>query len=103
MATITTQTLVDPDSPAFKNPSKPIGPFYDEATAEELRATKGWTMIEDSGRGYRRVVASPPPVDIVEKSAIKLLVESGVIVIASGGAGFRSRGTLRGACTEWKR
>jgi carbamate kinase len=100
VATIITQTLVDTNSPAFKNPSKPIGPFYDEALAERLRVSKGWTIIEDSGRGYRRVVASPEPIDIVEKAAIRLLADSGVVVIASGGGGIPvardDSGRLRG-------
>lgn len=100
VTTIVTQTLVDPDSPAFQHPSKPIGPFYDEATAKRLRAAKGWAMVEDSGRGYRRVVSSPEPLDIIEKATVKLLVDSGVIVIASGGGGIPvardADGQLRG-------
>jgi len=100
VATVITQTVIDANSPAFKKPTKPIGHFYDETTADWLRANKGWTMTEDSGRGYRRLVASPPPIDIIEKVAIKMLAESGIIVIASGGGGIpverNGEGQLRG-------
>jgi carbamate kinase len=88
VATIVTQVLVDKDDPAFQNPSKPVGPFYDEETAKKLAREKGWVVIEDSGRGWRRVVPSPGPKDIVEKDVIRDLVERGFIVIASGGGGI---------------
>ncbi|NJE46669.1 carbamate kinase [Thermococcus sp. GR7] len=87
VATIVTQTLVDKNDPAFQNPSKPVGPFYDEETAKKLAREKGWTVIEDSGRGWRRVVPSPDPIGHVETPVIRELVEKGFIVIASGGGG----------------
>lgn len=87
VASIITQVLVDRDDPAFSDPTKPIGEFYDEQTATELIKTRGWVMREDSGRGYRRVVASPRPVDIVELDAIRTLVAAGAIIIAAGGGG----------------
>ncbi len=87
VVTVMTQTLVDRADPAFGHPTKPIGPFYSEAEATRLRAEKGWTVINDSGRGYRRVVPSPTPVEFVEGEVLKSLFESGVIVIASGGGG----------------
>lgn len=82
------QIVVDPEDPAFKNPTKPIGPFYTKEESDELIKTKGYDMVEDSGRGYRRVVASPMPVDIIEKATIKQLAEEGHIVIALGGGGI---------------
>jgi len=88
VATIVTQTLVDKNDPAFQNPSKPVGPFYDEETAKKLAKEKGWTVIEDAGRGWRRVVPSPDPKDIIEKEVIKELVEKGFIVIGAGGGGI---------------
>ncbi|WP_461865998.1 carbamate kinase [Thermococcus sp.] len=87
VATIVTQTLVDKNDPAFENPSKPVGPFYDEETAKKLAREKGWSVIEDSGRGWRRVVPSPDPKGHVEAPVIRELVEKGFIVIASGGGG----------------
>jgi carbamate kinase len=99
--TLITQVEVSPDDPAFKNPSKPIGPFYNAFEAELMESEKGWHMVEDAGRGYRRVVPSPEPVDIVEKEAVKSLVEAGFIVIAGGGGGVPvlrdSAGELKGA------
>jgi carbamate kinase len=86
VATLITQVAVDKEDPAFKNPTKPIGPFYDEVEAEEMRR-KGLPVIEDSGRGYRRVVASPKPTRILEARIIKHLVENNVVVIAAGGGG----------------
>ncbi|ELC8443780.1 carbamate kinase [Clostridium perfringens] len=86
--TITTQVIVDKNDPGFKNPTKPIGSFYSKEEAEKLEKDKGYTMKEDAGRGYRRVVASPKPVDIVEKEAIKTMVDNGFIVIACGGGGI---------------
>lgn len=88
VVSVVTQVIVDENDPAFQNPTKPIGSFYSKEKAEELERTKAYSMIEDSGRGYRRVVPSPQPVDIVEKKAIKDLVDNGSIVIAVGGGGI---------------
>ncbi len=88
VASIITQVIVDRNDPAFRNPTKPIGQFYDAKEALKLAKSRGWEMREDSGRGYRRVVPSPRPKDIVEKKQIKTLVDSGVIVIAVGGGGI---------------
>lgn len=83
-----TQVIVDEKDSAFENPTKPIGGFYTEEEAKNLESEKGYTMIEDSGRGYRRVVPSPKPVDIVEKDIIKDIVEKGHVAIAVGGGGI---------------
>ncbi len=100
VATIVSQTLVDVDDRAFKNPTKPVGPFYTSTEAQQLRESKGWHMISDSGRGYRRVVPSPTPLDIIEKETIIRLFETGTVVISVGGGGvpvFREKnGRLRG-------
>lgn len=88
VASIITQVIVDRKDPAFKHPSKPIGQFYDSKEAIKLIKARGWTMKEDSGRGFRRVVPSPQPLDIVEKHEIMTLVETGTIVIAVGGGGI---------------
>ena len=99
VATIVTQTLVDKNDPAFKNPSKPVGPFYDEETAKRLAKEKGWVVIEDSGRGWRRVVPSPDPKAHIETPIIVDLVEKGFVVIASGGGGvpvIEEDGQLKG-------
>lgn len=88
VASIVTQVVVDRNDPAFKHPSKPIGQFYTAKEALKLAKTKGWEMREDAGRGYRRIVPSPKPIDIVEKKSIISLVESGAIVIAVGGGGI---------------
>ncbi len=88
VATVVSQVVVDKDDPAFKNPTKPIGQFYAEKEAKALARKNGWSVKEDAGRGWRRVVASPKPVDIVEKKAIQELVNDGVIVIAAGGGGI---------------
>jgi carbamate kinase len=88
VATILTETLVDLNDPAFNAPSKPIGPFYAESEASKLREEKGWTVVNDSDRGYRRVVPSPRPLSVVETSVISRLFDSGVIVIAAGGGGI---------------
>jgi carbamate kinase len=85
--TIITQVVVDSADPAFENPTKPIGPYYTDEEAAYIAKAKGWTIIEDSGRGYRRVVPSPKPVEIVEFKAIKEAIDSGAIVIAVGGGG----------------
>lgn len=88
VATIITQVLVDENDQAFKTPSKPIGSFYDKETADKMAAKKGYLMAEDSGRGYRRIVPSPKPIDVVEKSVISTLVDGGSIVITVGGGGI---------------
>ena len=88
IVTVISQVIVDRKDPAFKNPTKPIGQFYDEKTAKTLAKEKGWIVKEDAGRGWRRVVASPKPIDIVEKNSIRELVENGIIVIAAGGGGI---------------
>lgn len=85
---LVTQVIVDENDDAFKNPTKPIGGFYTEEQAKKLEIEKGYTMIEDSGRGYRRVVPSPKPVDIVEKDIIRDIVENGHVAIAVGGGGI---------------
>lgn len=88
VATVVSQVVVDRTDPAFKNPTKPIGQFYSEKDAKALAREKGWIVKEDAGRGWRRVVASPKPIDIIEKGAIMELVKDGVIVIAAGGGGI---------------
>ena len=88
VATVVTQVLVDPNDPLFLNPSKPIGSFYTKQQAEVISKEKGYTMKEDAGRGYRRVVPSPLPIDIIEKDAIKSLMKSGQVVICAGGGGI---------------
>ncbi len=88
VATVVTQTLVDREDPAFKNPSKPIGGFMDEAEAKRRQKDMKWNVVEDAGRGWRRVVASPLPKEIVEIEAIKALINAGVIVISTGGGGI---------------
>ena len=93
---VLTHVVVDPDDPAFGRPTKPIGPFYSRDEADEKSARNGWTMIEDAGRGYRRVVASPEPLRIVEGDQIRALVEAGFIVIAVGGGGVAVVETSRG-------
>lgn len=88
VAAVVTQTLVNKTDPAFRAPSKPIGEFYDRAQAEERMRTDGWTMLEDSGRGWRRVIASPKPIRIIESDLIQHLVRDGYTVIAAGGGGI---------------
>ena len=88
VVTVVSQVVVDRRDPAFKNPTKPIGQFYTEKEAKALALGKGWTVKEDAGRGWRRVVASPKPIDIVEKRTIAGLTENGTIVIAAGGGGI---------------
>ncbi len=87
IASIVTRTMIDVHDPAFTNPTKPIGRFYSEDQARELMAGKGWHMKEDSGRGWRRLVASPKPIRILESDSIKLLIDHGHTVIAGGGGG----------------
>lgn len=88
VVTVATQVLVDKDDKAFEEPSKPVGPFYKKEEARELEKEKGYHMVEDSGRGYRRVVPSPEPKGIVELATIKNLIDRSTIVIAVGGGGI---------------
>jgi carbamate kinase len=85
---VVTQTVVERDDPAFAHPSKPIGEFYTHEQAEERRRVEQWTMVEDAGRGWRRVVASPQPVRIVEAEVIRHLADAGYVVVAAGGGGI---------------
>lgn len=87
-AAVVTQTIVDRNDKAFQNPTKPIGSFMDEATAKHRAETEGWSVVEDAGRGWRRVVASPIPQRIVEADAINSLVKSGFVVVGVGGGGI---------------
>jgi carbamate kinase len=86
--TLVTQVLVDRNDSAFENPTKPVGPFYTKYRAQQLAREKKWIMVEDAGRGYRKVVPSPKPIDIVPKWIISDLVRAGRIVIAAGGGGI---------------
>ncbi len=88
IATVLTQVLVDKHDPAFKHPSKPIGPFYTKEEADKLKKEKKWEMVEQTGKGFRRVVPSPIPIDIIEKETIEELIENKNIVIACGGGGI---------------
>ena len=100
VATVITQVEVDPHDPAFLNPAKPIGPFFEKDEAAERKSVDGWDVAEDAGRGWRRVVASPHPLRIVEIDVIKHLLESEIIVITVGGGGIPvvpdEHGNLRG-------
>jgi len=87
VVSLVTQTLVSADDPAMQHPSKPIGPFYSKADAEDKRRQLGWSIVEDAARGYRRVVPSPEPVEIVELDAIRSLMEKGALVVSVGGGG----------------
>jgi len=87
IVTVLTQILVDPKDPAFQKPTKPVGPIYGKAEAERLQREKGWVMAPD-GKYFRKVVPSPPPLKIIEISAIRMLVESGIVVICAGGGGI---------------
>ena len=87
-ATVITQVMVDKNDPAFKKPSKPIGSFMDEADAKRREADLGWSVVEDAGRGWRRVVASPIPQKVVELGSVKKLIEAGMVVITVGGGGI---------------
>jgi carbamate kinase len=88
VVTLLTQVIVDREDKAFDNPTKPIGPFYNKFRAGQLVKENHWTMVEDAGRGFRRVVPSPKPIDIVPKRAIRAMVEKGIIVVAAGGGGI---------------
>ncbi|MGD8537477.1 MAG: carbamate kinase [Candidatus Aminicenantes bacterium] len=100
VATLITQVIVDRNDPAFDNPTKPIGPFYSQYRAQMLMREKKWTMTEDAGRGFRKVVPSPKPIDIVPKRVLHDLVHAGKIVIAAGGGGIpiiiNGRGLFQG-------
>jgi carbamate kinase len=99
VACLLTHVHVDPDDPAFASPSKPIGPFYSAEQARELERARGWQLVEDAGRGFRRVVPSPEPLEIVELDAIRALLSSGAVTIACGGGGIpvvRRNGRLKG-------
>ena len=100
VATIVTQVVVDEKDEAFRNLTKPVGMFYSKEESEKIASEKGYTFVEDSGRGYRRVVASPQPQKIVELETVKELVDNGTIVITVGGGGIpvieKSDGTLQG-------
>jgi carbamate kinase len=88
VACLLTHVLVAEDDPAFEEPTKPVGPFYDEAQARELEAERGWKVVHDAGRGWRRVVPSPTPLEVVELDAIRSLLAAGTIVVACGGGGI---------------
>jgi carbamate kinase len=88
VATIITQVLVDREDPAFNNPSKPIGSFMDEKEARLRSEEMGWSVVEDAGRGWRRVVASPMPKEVVELETVQALIDAGVVVITVGGGGI---------------
>ena len=88
VATVVTQTLVDRNDPAFVKPTKPIGQFYTHEQAEDRMRVEKWTMVEDAGRGWRRVVASPKPVRIIESEVVRHLVKDGCVVVAAGGGGI---------------
>jgi carbamate kinase len=97
VAAIVTQVLVDPADPAFEHPTKPVGPFYQQEVAERLASEKGWTVVKDADRGWRRVVPSPDPMEVIEAPAIRALIESNAIVVAGGGGGVP---VVRGASGE---
>jgi carbamate kinase len=84
---VMTRVEVDENDPAFQNPTKPVGPFYDATRADALEKERGWAMREDAGRGWRRVVPSPSPLEVLELEAVRTLVESGLVVVAVGGGG----------------
>ena len=88
VATVVTQVLVDEADPAFQHPTKPVGAFYDKETADKIAAEKGYTMVEDAGRGYRQVVPSPKPIDVIEKNTVRALLKAGTVVITVGGGGI---------------
>ena len=99
VATVVTQVLVDIEDPAFKNPSKPIGSFMDADEAQRREKEMGWSLVEDAGRGWRRVVASPLPIKVIELGPVKSLIDAGVVVISIGGGGIpviEKNGILQG-------
>jgi carbamate kinase len=100
VVTVVSEVIVDREDPAFENPTKPVGPFYTRYRAQALAREKKWKMIEDAGRGYRKVVPSPKPIDVVAKWVIRDLVSAGRIVIAAGGGGIpviiNGRGLFKG-------
>ncbi len=99
VAAILTQVVVDPKDPAFANPTKPVGPFLSRPAAEEKSRLFGWVMAEDTARGYRRVVPSPEPLEIVEEELIRKILGQGILAVAVGGGGIpvvRENGALRG-------
>jgi carbamate kinase len=99
VACVLTHVRVDEGDPAFEEPTKPIGPFYSQAEAERLEQERGWRIVADAGRGYRRVVPSPLPLEIVELEPIRTLLDSGAVAIAGGGGGIpvvARDGQLRG-------
>ncbi len=102
VGTVVTQVLVSRNDPAFAHPTKPVGGFYDEATAQRLKKERNWVVAEDAGRGWRRVVPSPKPISIIERALVRDLIERGVIVISCGGGGVpvvrdaAAGGALRG-------
>ena len=96
IATVVTQVLVDKNDKAFSNPTKPIGSFYTEEEAQKHKAASGWVLKEDAGRGWRRVVASPQPLRIVEEDTVRLLLDQDVVVIAVGGGGIPVRENEKG-------
>jgi carbamate kinase len=96
---IVTQVVVDPEDPSFDNPTKPIGPFMSETEARQHAEDDGWAIAEDANRGWRRVVSSPTPIEIIELPAIRTLLDSGALVVAAGGGGipviYKPDGSLR--------
>src|ERR1039458_688578 len=99
VATLVTQALVSPDDPAMQHPSKPIGPFYSRADADEKKRLLGWQIVEDAARGYRGVVPSPEPIPLLGPDALRALVGRGVLVVSTGGGGIpvmRVHGRLQG-------
>ncbi|HSK10281.1 MAG TPA: carbamate kinase, partial [Vicinamibacterales bacterium] len=99
VVTLLSQVIVSADDAAMRHPTKPIGPFYSRADAEERARVHGWRIVEDASRGYRRVVPSPEPLELVEEGVVRLLLENGVLVIAAGGGGIpvvRTPDGLRG-------
>lgn len=99
VVTVVTQVVVDSADSAFQHPSKPVGPFYTKGEAARLERELGWVLREDAGRGFRRLVPSPRPVEVVEKPEVQSLLQSGAVVVACGGGGIpviRDNGTLKG-------
>jgi carbamate kinase len=88
VAVVATHVVVAPDDPAFGNPTKPVGPYYDAARAQELERERGWALREDAGRGWRRVVPSPRPLEVLELEAVRTLLGAGQVVVAAGGGGI---------------